>query len=49
MTNTAICGWLMDNADAPIRYRTARELLNDDQTAKKWKANSLAIKPLRFG
>ena len=35
MIDTKICGWLMDNADAPIRYRVARELLKDEQTAKK--------------
>ncbi|MFH1513164.1 MAG: hypothetical protein ABIG45_07395, partial [Bacillota bacterium] len=31
---TATDAWLMDNADAPIRYRTARELLYDFKTAK---------------
>ena len=30
-----ICDWLMNNADAPIRYRVARELLKDEQGAKK--------------
>ena len=35
MINTKICDWLMDNADAPIRYRVARELLKDEKTAKK--------------
>lgn len=35
MTDTAVCGWLMDNADAPIRYRVARELLRDMKTAGK--------------
>ena len=32
--NTNLCDWLMDTADAPIRYRTARELLGDTKTAK---------------
>jgi len=35
MTDTKVCDWLIDNADAPIRYRTARELLKDDDAAKK--------------
>lgn len=35
MIDTKICNWLMDNADAPIRYRVARELLKDEQAAKK--------------
>jgi len=34
MIDTKTCEWLMDNADAPIRYRVARELLNDDKLAK---------------
>lgn len=34
MINTKICDWLMDNADAPIRYRVAREFLKDEKTAK---------------
>jgi len=34
MIYTKICGWLMDNADAPIRYRVAGELLKDDTAAK---------------
>ncbi len=34
MVETAIDAWLMDNADAPIRYRTARELLYDFQAIK---------------
>ena len=32
MVDAAICSWLMDNADTPIWYRTARELLHDNQT-----------------
>ena len=35
MIDTKICDGLMDNADAPIRYRVARELLKDEQAAKK--------------
>lgn len=35
MADTAVCGWLMDCADVPIRYRVARELLGDTKTAKK--------------
>ncbi len=34
MADTAVCDWLMDSADAPIRYRVARELLQDAKTAK---------------
>ena len=29
------CEWLLDSADAPIRHRVYRELLNDERTAKK--------------
>ena len=35
MIDTKVCSWLMDNADTPIRYRVARELLKDKETAKK--------------
>ena len=35
MIDTKVCSWLMDNADAPIRYRAARELLKDEHAAKK--------------
>jgi hypothetical protein len=35
MIDTKICDWLMDNADASIRYRVTRELLKDEQAAKK--------------
>ena len=35
MIDAKICDWLMDNADAPVCYRVARELLKDDKTAKK--------------
>jgi len=34
MIDEKICGWLIDNADAPIRYRVAKELLKDDKIAK---------------
>jgi len=33
MINEKICGWLINNADAPIRYRTAKELLRDNSFA----------------
>ena len=35
MVQSVICEWLMNNADVPIRYRVARELLCDNKTAKK--------------
>ncbi|MCL2703050.1 MAG: hypothetical protein FWE91_05515 [Defluviitaleaceae bacterium] len=35
MINEKICEWLLENADAPIRYRVARELLIDYKLAKK--------------
>jgi hypothetical protein len=35
MIDTKICNWLIDNADTPIRYRVARELLKDEKAAKK--------------
>lgn len=41
MINTKICDWLMDNADAPIRYRVAREFLKYEKTAKNIKAELL--------
>lgn len=28
MISEKVCDWLMDNADAPIRYRVASELLH---------------------
>ena len=34
MIDTKICNWLMDSADAPIRYRVARELLKDEKIVK---------------
>ena len=35
MINTKSCEWLLQNADAPVRYRVARELLKDDSLANK--------------
>ena len=35
MADEKTCGWLMDNAGAPIRHRVARELLGDASAAKK--------------
>ena len=34
MIDVKICEWLSDNADAPIRYRVARELLRDNRATK---------------
>ena len=34
MIDQKICGWLMESADAPVKYRVARELLRDEKTAK---------------
>jgi len=34
MIDKNICGWLLEKADAPIRYRVARELLKDNKLAK---------------
>jgi len=34
MIDTKQCEWLLENADAPIRYRVARELVKDDAMAK---------------
>lgn len=42
--HTAVCDWLMDHADAPIRYRTARELLNDPRTAQELESELLEHK-----
>ena len=41
MINTETCEWLINNADVPIRYRTARELLKDEKIAKKIEGNLL--------
>jgi hypothetical protein len=41
MTDLKALHWLMDNADAPVRYRTARELLHDLTTAKKLESDLL--------
>jgi hypothetical protein len=35
MVDTKVCQWLLDNADAPIRYRVLRELLKDEKAAKQ--------------
>jgi len=35
MIDTKICEWLLENADAPIRYRVLREFLKDEKAAKK--------------
>lgn len=35
MIDAKICDWLMENADAPIRYRVAREFLKDEKAAKE--------------
>lgn len=35
MIDTKICNWLMGNADAPVRYRVAREFLGEHKTAKR--------------
>lgn len=34
MINTKICDWLMNNGDAPIRYRVTREFLRDEKTVE---------------
>ena len=39
--------WLMDNADAPIRYRVARELLKDEKLAKKIEPELLENKEIQ--
>ncbi|MCL2059654.1 MAG: hypothetical protein FWH01_11475 [Oscillospiraceae bacterium] len=38
MSASDVYGWLMDNADAPIRYRVLRELLNDEKAAANMEA-----------
>jgi hypothetical protein len=38
MNNAEVCRWLLDNADAPIRYRVWRELLKDEKAAKETEA-----------
>ena len=35
MIDIKTCEWLIENADAPIRYRVARELLKDKKATKK--------------
>jgi len=39
--NEKTCDWLMDNADAPIRYRVLRELLKDENAARKMEGELL--------
>jgi|GEM_PF-601107 len=41
MLDAKICDWLMHNADAPIRYRVAREILKEAHTAKSIEAELL--------
>jgi len=41
MIDTKICDWLMDNADAPICYRVAREILKDENAANSIEAELL--------
>lgn len=41
MIDLKACEWLLTNADAPIRYRVARELLKDADAAKKIEAELL--------
>ena len=41
MVDKNICRWLLDNADAPIRYRVARELLCDEALANEIEAQLL--------
>lgn len=38
MMDTRLCEWLMDNADASVRYRVAREFLKDNKAARKTEA-----------
>ena len=40
MIDKKICDWLMNNADVPVRFRVARELLRDE-TAAKYLENEL--------
>jgi hypothetical protein len=35
MIDVKVCEWLLENADAPIRYRVLREFMKDEQAAKK--------------
>lgn len=35
MVDKSICEWLIDNADAPIRYRVLRELIKNEKTARE--------------
>ena len=48
MINIKICEWLMDNADAPIRYRVARELLCDEKAAEKIEKELLENREVQY-
>ena len=48
MVDTYICEWLMRSADAPIRYRVAREFLQDEKTAKAIEAELLEYPVVRL-
>ncbi|MCL2060331.1 MAG: hypothetical protein FWH01_14990 [Oscillospiraceae bacterium] len=41
MDLSSACDWLMENADAPIRYRVLREFLKDEKTAGNMEAELL--------
>jgi len=38
MIDNKICEWLIENADAPVKYRVAKELIKDEKTAKKFES-----------
>ena len=48
MADIYICEWLMRNADAPIRYRVAREFLQDEKAAKAIEADLLEYPVVRL-
>jgi hypothetical protein len=48
MIGLKACEWLMANADAPIRYRVARELLGDINTAGKIETELLGNPAVRL-
>jgi len=47
MLDEKTCAWLIDNADAPIKYRVARELLQDEKSAKKIESELLEHKEVQ--
>lgn len=49
MIDTKICEWLMENADAPIRYRVAREFLKTIKQQRKSRENCLKALLLVYG